>query len=243
MHPVIELKNITKNYHTELGEQTVLKRVHFELFHGERVAIMGSSGSGKSTLMNILGLLDRPTSGHYLLHGKEVANLPEDERAGVRNKTIGFVFQSFFLLPRLNLLQNVGLPLHYRGYSEAEIMPHALEMLKKVGLGDHVHARPNQLSGGQQQRAAIARALIGNPEVLLADEPTGSLDTKTGQIIMDLFIHLNEKEHVTTIIVTHDPRIADQCKRVVHIADGRIVDQDSGHPDHHHHNDHGQEKS
>lgn len=218
---LIELRDIVKTYVAGGTEHTVLKNVHFELKTGERVAIMGASGSGKSTLMNILGLLDRPTSGHFLLNGREIATLQEDERADLRNRTIGFVFQSFYLLPRLTILQNVGLPLHYRGLKEAEIQPRAMELLEKVGLAHLAHNRPNQLSGGQMQRVAIARALIGNPKVILADEPTGSLDVHTGQMIMDLFIKLNEEEGVTMILVTHDPKIAEQCKRTVHIRDGR----------------------
>lgn len=224
MPPLIELRDINKSYKS--GDQLVyiLKDINCAIDDGERVAIMGASGSGKTTLMNILGLLDRPTSGEYLLQGKEVAQLPEDERAKVRNQTIGFIFQAFFLLPRLTLLQNVGLPLHYRGWHNNEIEPQALNMLEKVGLSTHANYYPNQLSGGQQQRVAIARALIGKPKVILADEPTGALDTKTGQMIMDLFIELNEREQVTTTIVTHDPKIAEQCKRIIHIKDGKLVD-------------------
>lgn len=224
MPPLIELRNIIKTYTSGEAVITVLKGINFYLNPGERVAIMGASGSGKTTLMNILGLLDRPTSGEYLLEGKEVGYLPENARAKVRNETIGFIFQAFFLLPRLTLLQNVGLPLHYRGWKENEIIPRAMQMLEKVGLGSHANYMPNQLSGGQQQRVAIARALVGNSKMILADEPTGALDTKTGQMIMDLFIELNEVEQVTTLVVTHDPKIADQCKRVVHIKDGSIVD-------------------
>jgi len=224
MPHLIELNDIVKSYTTGETEQVILKHVNFQLDAGERVAIMGTSGSGKSTLMNILGLLDRPTSGQYLLNGREVATLAESERATLRNETIGFVFQSFFLLPRLTIAQNVSLPLHYRGMTDAQSYPLAMKLLEKVGLAHLSHHRPNQLSGGQQQRVAIARALIGEPKVILADEPTGALDRNTGKMIMDLFIDLNENEHVTTVIVTHDPDIAAQCKRVVHIRDGKIVD-------------------
>lgn len=220
---LIELRNIIKSYHVADSETTILKGIDFELHYGERVAIMGASGSGKSTLMNILGLLDRPTSGQYLIGNRDVSSISENERASLRNETIGFVFQAFFLLPRLTIIQNVGLPLHYRGWKEVDIHPLALKMLEKVGLAHLAHQRPNQLSGGQQQRAAIARALVGSPKVILADEPTGALDVQTGQMIMDLFIELNEKEHVTTVLVTHDPGIAAQCKRVVHIRDGLVV--------------------
>lgn len=222
--PLIELKNIFKSYISGETEQIVLKDIFFQLQAGERVAIMGASGSGKSTLMNILGLLDRPTRGEYLIEGREVGTISEDERAQLRNQTIGFVFQAFFLLPRLTIIQNIGLPLHYRGWKENDIYPKAMHELERVGLAKYANHMPNQLSGGQQQRIAIARALVGDPKVILADEPTGALDTKTGQMIMDLFINLNEKDHVTTIIVTHDPKIAAQCKRIVHIQDGNIVD-------------------
>jgi putative ABC transport system ATP-binding protein len=184
---------------------------------------MGASGSGKSTLMNIIGLLDQPDSGHYYLNGPDVSSLDEDERAHRRNRSIGFVFQSFFLLPRMNALQNVSLPLQYRDMSESDISEHAQTALTKVGVGHLVQNRPNQLSGGQQQRVAIARALVGNPTLILADEPTGALDTKTGQEIMDLFIHLNREEATTIVIVTHDPRVSEQCQRVIRIVDGSIV--------------------
>lgn len=223
--PLIKLVDIRKSYKIGGTETTVLHGVSFDINAGDRLSIMGASGSGKSTLMNILGLLDRPTSGHYLLNGREVATISENERADLRNQTIGFVFQAFFLLPRLTLLQNVGLPLHYRGWKEQDIKPRALAMLEKVGLAHLANQRPNQLSGGQQQRVAIARALVGEPKMILADEPTGALDRSTGKMIMDLFIELNEKEHVTTILITHDPGIAAQCVRSVHLVDGKIVDQ------------------
>lgn len=221
--PLIKLVDIRKSYRVGDTDQTILHGISFDLEVGERVAIMGASGSGKSTLMNILGLLDRPTSGHYLLNGREVSTISENERANLRNQTIGFVFQAFFLLPRLSLVQNVGLPLHYRGWNDSDIQPRAMEMLEKVGLAHLAKQRPNQLSGGQQQRVAIARALVGEPKMILADEPTGALDVHTGKMIMDLFIELNEKEHVTTVIVTHDPGIAAQCKRTVHLVDGKIA--------------------
>lgn len=221
--PIIELRQVSKTYQVAGNVNTVLQDINFQLNSGERVAIMGASGSGKTTLMNILGLLDHPTSGHYYLNAQEVNQLSEDERAALRNRTIGFVFQAFFLLPRLSILQNVGLPLHYRNVDKNEIAARAKAMLTKVGLAHLTHHKPNQLSGGQQQRAAIARALIGNPAVILADEPTGALDSHTGQLIMDLFRELNEKDNVTIIIVTHDPKIAEQCQRIVHIQDGRII--------------------
>lgn len=219
----IEVRDITKKYRTGETETLILKGVSLEIFSGELFYIMGASGSGKTTLMNVLGLLDKPTTGQYLLKGRDTTTLSEDELAAVRNRSIGFVFQQFFLLPRLTLVQNVGLPLIYRHTPEHEIRERSLAMLEKVGLGTHANHRPNQLSGGQQQRVAIARALVGNPIMILADEPTGALDTKTGQLIMGLFKELNEKEHVTVVMVTHDPRIADQCQRGVNIKDGLIV--------------------
>jgi putative ABC transport system ATP-binding protein len=221
---IIALHQVSKTYQVAGNLCTALDAVNFQLNPGERVAIMGASGSGKTTLMNILGLLDHPTTGHYYLNGQAVNHLTEDERAALRNRTIGFVFQSFFLLPRLSILQNVSLPLHYRQCDKHEIAIRAQQMLAKVGLAQLTHHKPNQLSGGQQQRAAIARALVGNPAVILADEPTGALDSQTGQLIMDLFIELNELEKVTTIIVTHDPKIAEQCQRIVHIQDGKIIE-------------------
>lgn len=220
--PIIELRQISKNYQVGTNQIKVLENINFQLNAGERVAIMGASGSGKTTLMNILGLLDHPSTGQYFLNGQEVDYLTEDERAALRNRTIGFVFQAFFLLPRLSILQNIGLPLHYRHCDKNEINTRAQAMLAKVGLAHLAQNKPNQLSGGQQQRAAIARALIGNPAVILADEPTGALDSHTGQRIMDLFRELNEKENVTIIIVTHDAKIAEQCQRIVHIQDGQI---------------------
>lgn len=223
MHPLIEMVDITKTYVTGEVEQTVLKGLNLTIHPGEQVAIMGASGSGKTTLMNIVGILDSATTGYYLLNGRDITVLTEDDRAVVRNQSIGFIFQSFFLLPRLTILENVGLPLYYRGTPEKETKERSLVILDRVGLGKHTHHRPNQLSGGQQQRAAIARALVGSPTFLLADEPTGALDSKTGQMIMDLFLELNQQEHATVIIVTHDPKIAEQCQRTVHIQDGKFV--------------------
>jgi putative ABC transport system ATP-binding protein len=219
---IIELQQITKAYCSADTRHLILKNIDLQIHAGDFLAIMGASGSGKSTLMNILGLLDKPTSGQYFLKGKPIAALAEDALALLRNRTIGFIFQSFFLLPRLTILQNVGLPLHYRQATENNIQGKAQQMLEKVGLADFATRKPNQLSGGQQQRAAIARALIGQPSVILADEPTGALDTQTGQHIMNLLLELNQQEKVTVIIVTHDPAIAKQCKRIIKIHDGEI---------------------
>lgn len=223
MQPLIKLSHITKTYRSGEVTQTVLKGVDLEIFPSEQVAIMGASGSGKSTLMNIIGMLDIPTSGEYILNTKPVSSLTADERADVRNQTIGFVFQSFFLLPRLTILENVGLPLYYRRTPEAEANERALIVLKKVELDNFANRKPNQLSGGQQQRVAIARALVGNPTFILADEPTGALDSATGQMIMNTFIELNRKDHVTIVIITHDPHVAEQCQRVLHIQDGKFI--------------------
>ena len=223
--PLIELRHITKTYHSggQL-EQAVLKGIDITIYPHEQVAIMGSSGAGKTTLMNIIALLDAPTTGEYFLNGSNVATLTSDERASVRNLQIGFVFQLYFLLPHLTIAQNVGLPLYYRKTSPEETRTRALEVIEKVGLTKFADYKPSQLSGGMQQRAAIARALIGHPTFIIADEPTGALDSKTGAIIMDLFKELNQTEKVTIVIVTHDPDIAALCQRTLHIHDGKMVD-------------------
>lgn len=224
---MIELKNITKTY--QMGENIipVLRGIKLTINEGDLIAIMGPSGSGKSTLMNIIGLLDRPTQGSYLLHNQEVSKLSSDTLAELRNHTIGFIFQAFFLLPRLNALQNVTMPLSYRPMLEQEKEERAKTLLTKVGVGELAKHKPSEMSGGQQQRVAIARALVTEPKIILADEPTGALDTKTGQAVMDLLIDINHKLKTTVIIVTHDPKIAEQCERVVHIQDGLIRIQES----------------
>jgi putative ABC transport system ATP-binding protein len=220
---LIKLENITKTY--KMGETNIdaLKGVDFELQRGEMTAIVGVSGSGKSTLMNIIGFLDHCTTGRYLFNDQDVSFLTEVELADIRNQKIGFVFQSFFLLPRSNALQNVMLPLFYRGLPREESNELAMQMLDKVGVGSLAHHRPNQLSGGQQQRVAIARALVSNPEVILADEPTGALDSETGNDVMALLADLNRKEGRTIVIITHDKDISRRCQRVVMIKDGRMV--------------------
>lgn len=220
---LIKTRALDKGY--ILGEETlyVLKKINLEIGKGEFVAIMGASGSGKSTLMNILGLLDKPDRGSYQINGAEVSGLSDDERSALRNKVMGFVFQSFFLLPRLNAIQNVGLPLLYRGVDGMERRQQALEILEKVGMLPYVNHRPQELSGGQQQRVAIARALVGKPRIIFADEPTGALDSKTGDDVMALFKRLNEQEQVTFVVVTHDPKIAGQCSRIIRIQDGVIT--------------------
>ncbi len=222
-HPVIHIERLYKEYHTDSGPVPVLKDVSVTVLPGEFVAIMGPSGSGKSTLMNILGCLDVATSGSYFLNGRDVSKYSRDELAHLRNQVIGFVFQGFNLLPRANLQDNVALPLVYRGASRAERIVLANEMLEKVGLGAYRRSRPNQISGGQQQRVAIARALVNHPKLLLADEPTGNLDTHTGQEIMALFSELNQRDGITIVLITHELDVAAQANRLVRLADGRVV--------------------
>lgn len=221
-NPVIEVSHLYKDYQTAAGPFPVLKDVSLRIDRGDYVAIMGPSGSGKSTFMNILGCLDKPTKGQYVLDGHAVANMEENAVAGVRNKTIGFVFQGFNLLARSSLLDNVALPLVYSGIEKAERHQRAQVLLEKVGLSKHIHSRPNQISGGQQQRVAIARALVNNPSLILADEPTGNLDSVTSEEIMALFGELN-KEGITIVLVTHETDIAEHAKRQVRFLDGVIV--------------------
>ncbi len=221
---LIELNEITKTYFLGEIDVPVLKGISMTIDTGEYVALMGESGSGKSTLMNILGCLDRPTGGDYRLEGEEVGRASGDRRAMVRNHKIGFVFQSFNLLPRTSALENVIMPLAYTagGLSARECRRRGLEMLERVGLGDRVGHYPSQLSGGQQQRVAIARALINHPPVLFADEPTGNLDSRTSVEVMEMFNALNA-EGITVILVTHSVEIANHARRTIHIQDGRIV--------------------
>ncbi|MCK1213959.1 ABC transporter ATP-binding protein [Streptococcus uberis] len=219
---LISLKNIVKSYKNGDQELQVLKGINLEVYEGEFVAIMGPSGSGKSTLMNIIGLLDRPTSGDYSLNGKKVETLSDRHLASVRNKEIGFVFQQFFLLSKLNALQNVELPLIYAGVSVSQRRQLAKQYLEKVELEKRMKHLPSELSGGQKQRVAIARALVNNPSIILADEPTGALDTKTGDQIMALLTALN-REGKTIIMVTHEPDIADYATRKIVIRDGEIT--------------------
>jgi putative ABC transport system ATP-binding protein len=221
--PVIRIEQLFKEYQTDAGAVPVLKDIALSVMPGEFVAIMGPSGSGKSTFMNILGCLDIPTSGRYLLNGRDVGAQSPDELANLRNKVIGFVFQGFNLLPRASIEDNVALPLIYRGISRNERIAHAGEMLEKVGLASHRRSHPNQISGGQQQRVAIARALVNQPRLILADEPTGNLDTHTSEEIMALFRELNQRDGITIVLVTHEPDIAASAQRLVRLADGRIV--------------------
>ncbi len=222
MQNVIEIKRLTKNYHTDAGEVAVLKGIDVSIKSGEFVAIMGPSGSGKSTFMNILGCLDKATSGEYILNGNDTKSLSKDALANLRNRVIGFVFQGFNLLPRKTLLDNVALPLVYAGWDISKRHIKAKEMLKNVGLEAFGSYLPSHISGGQQQRVAIARALVNDPKLILADEPTGNLDTKTSQEIMQLFCDLNEKEGITIVLVTHEPDIAAYAKRLINFVDGKI---------------------
>ncbi|MEN6571336.1 MAG: ABC transporter ATP-binding protein [Anaerolineaceae bacterium] len=218
---VIQVKDLKKIYKLGIVEVHALDGVTFEIQRGEMVAIMGPSGSGKSTLMNLLGCLDRPTSGAYALDGEEVSQLSDDQLADIRNRKVGFVFQSFNLLPRQTSLANVELPMRYAGVGK-ERRERAVAALESVGLADRITHRPTELSGGQQQRVAIARALVNHPAILMADEPTGNLDSKSGKEIMDLLLSLNRESQTTIIIVSHDPNIAAQTQRIIRLRDGLI---------------------
>ncbi|OPA80299.1 macrolide ABC transporter ATP-binding protein [Paenibacillus selenitireducens] len=219
--PLLILENIVKTYQMGGELVTTLHGVSLQIHQGEFVAIVGPSGSGKSTLMNMIGCLDLPTSGSYWIDGNEVNRMNDNKLAEIRNQKIGFIFQSFHLLSALSALENVELPLVYRGISAKERKAQAQQALREVGLEERIHHRPSQLSGGQQQRVAIARALAGQPPILLADEPTGALDTKTGHEVMQMIHTLHEKGH-TIVLITHDPEIAKQAETVIHIVDGQI---------------------
>ncbi|MBA2710621.1 MAG: ABC transporter ATP-binding protein [Tatlockia sp.] len=221
---MITLKNIVKSYQIGGNHSKVLKEVSLTINEGELVAIVGASGSGKSTLMNIIGLLDKADGGDYLLQGRNTANINDDALADLRNKTIGFVFQQFNLLPRFNTIQNVALPLTYRNVATNELKLKTEEALERVGMQSFGLHKPMQMSGGQQQRVAIARALVGEPRVILADEPTGALDSQTGTEVMELFLALNN-EGRTIIIITHDEQVAALCPRRITLADGQIVSE------------------
>ena len=221
---VVDATDLTKVFTMGDVQVHALRGLSVQIKRGEVVSIMGPSGSGKSTLMNILGCLDRPSSGEYCLDGESVANLKDEQLAEIRNRKVGFVFQSFNLLPRSTALTNVELPLRYSPPNGRKRRELAKEALIEVGLGDRIDHRPNELSGGQQQRVAIARALVNDPAIVMADEPTGNLDSKSGEEIMELLMKLNRDKGTTLIIVTHDPEIAEQTERVIHIRDGLVSD-------------------
>jgi putative ABC transport system ATP-binding protein len=218
--PVIRIRGIAKRYQIEDTTVHALRGADLDVYPGELIAIMGPSGSGKSTLMNMIGCLDQPTSGSYALDGIETSTLSEDELAAVRNRKIGFVFQSFNLLPRVPAVEQVELPLIYAGVRDRR--GHAVAALEAVGLGNRLYHKPSEMSGGQQQRVAIARALVTDPAIILADEPTGNLDTRSSEEIMELFQRLNQERGITILFVTHEPEIAQHTQRIVHIRDGRI---------------------
>jgi len=219
---VVEGKDLTKVFTMGDVEVHALRGLSLQIAHGDVISIMGPSGSGKSTLMNILGCLDRPTSGDYCLDGECISDLTDDQLADIRNRKVGFVFQSFNLLPRATALANVELPLRYARHNGKNRRKRAKAALESVGLGDRMTHRPNELSGGQQQRVAIARALINEPSIIMADEPTGNLDTKSGDELMELLLNLNKEHGTTLIIVTHDPEISQQTERVIYIRDGVV---------------------
>ena len=227
MSSLINLKDITKSYYAGESVNTVLHGISLEINASELVAIIGTSGSGKSSLMNIIGLLDKSTTGDYLLEGQDINKVTAKQLSIIRNERIGFIFQAYFMLPKLTILQNVGLPLTYRELNSKYIDEQSHLSLQRIGIDHLANRYPRELSGGQLQRVAIARALVGKPSVILADEPTGALDSKVGQEIMDLFIQLNKIDKNTLILITHDPKIAQQCPRVIRIQDGRKI-EDSG---------------
>ncbi|HMX80443.1 MAG TPA: ABC transporter ATP-binding protein [Ferruginibacter sp.] len=230
MQSIIHLENIRKSYYLGKQELPVLKGISLDVYRNEYVALMGPSGSGKSTLMNILGCLDSPSGGRYMLNGKDVSRMPDNDLAEVRNKEIGFVFQQFNLLPRLTAAENVALPLVYAGIGKKERQDRAIDVLKRVKLDDRSHHKPNELSGGQAQRVAIARALINNPSIILADEPTGNLDTKTSYEIMDILGKIHSEGN-TVILVTHEEDISQYAHRVIRLRDGLIeTDKQNANP-------------
>ena len=224
MENVVSLSDVVKTYVMGDNEVHALRGISFDIGQGEFASIMGPSGSGKSTCMNMIGCLDRPTSGTVKINGRETALMNEKELAVLRNKTVGFVFQQYHLIPAMNILENVMLPLKYQKVDRVARLERASAALEAVGLGERIHHRPHELSGGQKQRVAIARAMVTQPKILLADEPTGALDTETGKQVMEMFRKINSENGTTIIIVTHDPRIGDSTERCIRILDGQIVE-------------------
>ena len=226
---LIDMKNIVKRYYIgEPNELEILHGIDLKIYEGEFVAIVGESGSGKSTLMNIIGVLDKPTEGEYYLDGINVQNASEKDMNNIRNQRIGFVFQNFNLIGRTSALKNVELPMLYAGINSKKRTERAMELLKKVGMEERCNHQPNELSGGQKQRVAIARSLANDPAIILADEPTGALDSETSRIVMDIFHELNIKQKKTIILITHSKELAEECPRVITIKDGRIIDDRKG---------------
>ncbi len=221
--PLIQLSEVYKHFQMGSLELNILKGVSLSIQQGELLSIMGASGSGKSTMMNIIGMLDRPSSGDVLFEGSAIETLTENELASIRNRKIGFVFQQFNLLPKLTARNNVALPLLYRGLSQNEAVRRADPFLEAMGMADRSEHLPSELSGGQQQRVAVARALVGKPSIILADEPTGALDSEVGNEIIDIFTRLNEEQGITVVIITHDPKIAARCRRQVLMVDGMLT--------------------
>lgn len=226
---VIEMHQIIKRYYIgQPNELQILNGINLQVSRSEFVSIVGESGSGKSTLMNIIGALDRPTKGTYLLDGEDISKLPDKKLSSIRNQKIGFVFQSFFLIPRTSALKNVELPMMYAGVPKKQRHERAMELLELVGMADRAEHKPNELSGGQNQRVAIARALSNNPSLLLADEPTGALDSKTGHIVMDIFHKLHEEQNKTIVLITHSPELAKETGRIITLSDGSIISETGG---------------
>jgi putative ABC transport system ATP-binding protein len=226
---IIEMRDIVKRFYIGTpNELEVLCGIDLDVYEGEFLAIVGASGSGKSTLMNIIGSLDRATEGSYILDGIDVSKAKDEELSGIRNKKIGFVFQTYNLIAKTNAIKNVEMPLMYGGVAQKQRNQRAKELLELVGMGDRIHHLPEELSGGQKQRVAIARAMANDPAIILADEPTGALDSKTGRIVMDLFHKLHEEQGKTIVLITHSPELAEECQRIITIKDGLIVGEREG---------------
>ena len=227
--PLIEMRGIRKSYYIgQPNELEILHGIDLKVYHGEFVAIVGESGSGKSTLMNIIGVLDKPTQGTYILDGVNIHEARDNQLAAIRNQKIGFVFQTYNLIGRQSALKNVELPMLYAGVPGGERARRAKEWLTRVGMGERMRHQPNELSGGQKQRVAIARAMVNEPALILADEPTGALDSETSRVVMDLFHEMHERYHKTIVLITHNPALAQECQRVLTLKDGRIVDERKG---------------